>query len=47
MDDLEFALQLSLAEEQSRKEALAGIAEADVEFPTLSPPSGGKGKGRA
>lgn len=42
LSDLEFALQLSLAEEQSRKEA-----ELD-DFPALSPsPStGGKGKGR-
>jgi hypothetical protein len=45
MSDLEFALQLSLAEEQSRKEAAA-----EVGFPPLSPgPSSGyegKGKGR-
>jgi hypothetical protein len=45
MSDLEFALQLSLAEEQSRKEA----ADDDA-FPALSPsPSrvgNGKGKGR-
>ncbi|KAF2703677.1 hypothetical protein K504DRAFT_473908 [Pleomassaria siparia CBS 279.74] len=44
MDDLEFALQLSLAEEQSRKEAEAN------DFPLLSPsPRGGgswKGKGK-
>ncbi|KAF2121159.1 hypothetical protein BDV96DRAFT_563706 [Lophiotrema nucula] len=40
MDDLEFALQLSLAEEQSRK-------ETEDEFPPLSPsPGSGKGKGR-
>jgi hypothetical protein len=45
MSDLEFALQLSLAEEQSRKEAAANDG-----FPSLtpSPSSGyeGKGKGR-
>lgn len=41
MSDLEFALQLSLAEEQSRKEA-----ERD-EFPPLSPsPSSGTGSGK-
>jgi hypothetical protein len=40
MSDLEFALQLSLAEEQSRK-------EAEDEFPPLSPsPNGGNGKGK-
>ncbi|KAL1593288.1 hypothetical protein SLS60_010896 [Paraconiothyrium brasiliense] len=43
MDDLEFALQLSLAEEASRKEVEAG----DDAFPPLSPkPDGGKGKGK-
>jgi hypothetical protein len=44
MDDLEFALQLSLAEEASRKEA-----EVDEDaFPALTPRlSAGKGKGRA
>jgi hypothetical protein len=47
MDDLEYALQLSLAEEQSRKEALG----EEAEFPPLSPTAGagkskGKGKGR-
>jgi hypothetical protein len=39
MSDLEFAMQLSLAEEQSRK------AAADA-FPPLSPAAGSKGKGR-
>jgi hypothetical protein len=41
LSDLEFALQLSLAEEESRK-------TAEDEFPRLSPTkgSGGKGKGR-
>ncbi|KKA22904.1 F-box and WD domain protein [Rasamsonia emersonii CBS 393.64] len=52
-DDLEFAIQLSLAEEQSRKEAIAAQEE---EFPALMPPSTpphlsrmdkGKGKARA
>ena len=40
-DDLEFALQLSMAEEQSRK-------DAQDDFPPLSPSpgTGGKGKGR-
>ncbi|KAH7115935.1 hypothetical protein B0J11DRAFT_538770 [Dendryphion nanum] len=41
MSDLEFALQLSLAEEQSRKEA-----EEDA-FPPLSPTPGAKGKGKS
>lgn len=45
MSDLEFALQLSLAEEKSRLETEA--AEKD-DFPALSPLRGkGKGKGRA
>jgi hypothetical protein len=39
MSDLEFAMQLSLAEEQSRK-------DAEDAFPPLSPAAGGKGKGR-
>jgi hypothetical protein len=42
LSDLEFAMQLSLAEEQSRKE----IEEADDQFPPLSPAPGGKGKER-
>ncbi|KAF3035220.1 hypothetical protein E8E12_003986 [Didymella heteroderae] len=42
LSDLEFAMQLSLAEEQSRKE----MEEDD--FPALSPkPGSGKGKGKA
>ncbi|KAL1860778.1 hypothetical protein Plec18167_009189 [Paecilomyces lecythidis] len=47
MDDLEFALQLSLAEEKSREEA---VASGQDEFPALSTsPSSSrdKGKGRA
>jgi len=39
-DDLDFALQLSLAEEQSRR-------EGEDEFPILDSPQVGKGKGRA
>ncbi|KAF1839446.1 hypothetical protein BDW02DRAFT_643885 [Decorospora gaudefroyi] len=39
MSDLEFAMQLSLAEEQSRK-------DAEESFPPLSPAAGSKGKGR-
>ena len=50
MSDLEFAMQLSLAEEESKKVA-AGAAkeEADEGFPALSPSGdgGAKGKGRA
>lgn len=43
MDDLEFALQLSLAEEASRKE----VEPAEDAFPPLSPRAGsGKGKGK-
>ena len=52
LSDLEFALQLSLAEEQSRAEADAGTDTRD--FPALSettvqewPDRNGKGKGRA
>ncbi|KAF8861856.1 putative F-box/WD repeat-containing protein pof10 [Acephala macrosclerotiorum] len=43
-DDLEFALQLSLAEEQSKAEIAAKAVDGD-EFPALD--RGGKGKGRA
>jgi len=43
LTDLEFALQLSLAEEQSRREA-EGLSD---EFPALSPGMRGKGKGKA
>lgn len=39
ISDLEFAMQLSLAEEQSRK-------DAEDAFPPLSPAAGSKGKGR-
>ncbi len=49
VDDLEFALQLSLAEEQSRLEAEAQAVEgAEEDFPVLPSTSPvGKGKGRA
>jgi hypothetical protein len=47
VDDLDFALQLSLAEEQSRKEAMYGSHTID-EFPSLNGQEvSGKGKGRA
>ncbi|KAF2645571.1 hypothetical protein P280DRAFT_389613 [Massarina eburnea CBS 473.64] len=43
VDDLEYAIQLSLAEEQSRKEAQMEMND----FPPLNPtPDGGKGKGK-
>lgn len=42
LSDLEFAMQLSLAEEASRRDAEVG----DDEFPPLSPVAGAKGKGR-
>jgi hypothetical protein len=45
VDDLEFALQLSLAEEKSRQESAAVHDEAD-EYPSLGGLKG-KGKGRA
>ena len=46
-DDLDFALQLSLAEERSRIESAAGVDEPKEEFPVLeSPEVPGKGKGR-
>ncbi|KAI1763651.1 hypothetical protein GGR53DRAFT_496984 [Hypoxylon sp. FL1150] len=45
-DDLEFALQLSLAEEESRKSSLAAM-DAEDEFPSLSGSGLGKGKERA
>ncbi|KAI1116876.1 hypothetical protein F5Y14DRAFT_405611 [Nemania sp. NC0429] len=44
-DDLELALQLSLAEEESRK-AMAGLGTSGDEFPPLSGWGKGKGKGR-
>lgn len=40
LSDLEFAMQLSLAEERSRREMMG----EDEEFPPLSPSPGGKGK---
>lgn len=48
-DDLDFALQLSLAEERSRMEENAAVEEGDGkdEFPSLESPVVGKGKGRA
>ena len=45
-DDLDFALQLSLAEERSRMENIV-VEEGEDEFPTLESPVVGKGKGRA
>ncbi|OMP86241.1 hypothetical protein BK809_0003411 [Diplodia seriata] len=52
MDDLEYAIQLSLAEERSRAEQFGedenGNAEVEAdEFPALAPVSGAKGKRRA
>ena len=44
MSDLDFAIQLSLAEEQSKADA--GVAQRD-EFPALGGRAGGKGKGKA
>ncbi|KAK8211890.1 hypothetical protein IWZ01DRAFT_500666 [Phyllosticta capitalensis] len=57
-EDLEFALQLSMAEEQSRKREAAGDEDGGValwdqeerdvdEFPALAPVKGAKGKKRA
>jgi hypothetical protein len=45
-DDLDFALQLSLAEERSRRENFVA-EEGEDEFPSLESPVVGKGKGRA
>ena len=45
-DDLDFALQLSLAEERSRMEHVVA-KEGEDEFPSLESPVVGKGKGRA
>jgi hypothetical protein len=45
-DDLDFALQLSLAEERSRMERNVA-EEAEDQFPILEAPVVGKGKGRA
>ncbi|KAJ9367440.1 hypothetical protein DTO282E5_7892 [Paecilomyces variotii] len=47
MDDLEFALQLSLAEEESRREATASGQDEFPALNTLSSSSRDKGKGRA
>ncbi|QDS73144.1 hypothetical protein FKW77_001805 [Venturia effusa] len=46
LDDLEFALQVSLAEERSRQEAL-GAADEQDDFPALDGSSSPKGKGKA
>ncbi|KAI1755608.1 hypothetical protein F4782DRAFT_489215 [Xylaria castorea] len=45
-DDLELALQLSLAEEESRK-VMARLETSEDEFPPLDGDGWGKGKGRA
>jgi hypothetical protein len=45
-DDLDFALQLSLAEDHSRKDN-AVVEEGVNEFPSLESPVVGKGKGKA
>ncbi|KAF2808409.1 uncharacterized protein BDZ99DRAFT_572278 [Mytilinidion resinicola] len=44
MDDLEYALQLSLAEEESKR--IGGAVAEEDEFPALSPSPKGKGKGK-
>ncbi|KAI1210969.1 uncharacterized protein F4807DRAFT_45588 [Annulohypoxylon truncatum] len=46
-DDLEFALQLSLAEEESRKSSMAVLMDQEDEFPSLGGSGLGKGKGKA
>ncbi|KAL7627665.1 hypothetical protein AAE478_001858 [Parahypoxylon ruwenzoriense] len=46
-DDLEFALQLSLAEEESRKSNMAVLETGEDEFPLLGGSCLSKGKGRA
>lgn len=46
LDDLEFALQVSLAEERSRQEALGAAGEQE-EFPALGGNVSAKGKGKA
>ncbi|KAI2473023.1 hypothetical protein F4781DRAFT_381535 [Annulohypoxylon bovei var. microspora] len=46
-DDLEFALQLSLAEEESRKASMAALMDQEDEFPSLGGGGIGKGKGKA
>ncbi|KAI0489872.1 hypothetical protein F4859DRAFT_170187 [Xylaria cf. heliscus] len=45
-DDLELALQLSLAEEESRK-TMIGLQTSEDEFPPLNGDGFGKGKGKA
>ncbi|KAI0889041.1 uncharacterized protein GGS22DRAFT_152983 [Annulohypoxylon maeteangense] len=45
-DDLEFALQLSLAEEESRKSSMAVLMDREDEFPSLGGSGFGKGKGK-
>ncbi|KAI0447069.1 hypothetical protein F4803DRAFT_500954 [Xylaria telfairii] len=45
-DDLELALQLSLAEEESRK-TMVGLQTSGDEFPPLGGDGSGKGKGKA
>ncbi|KAI1329714.1 hypothetical protein F5Y16DRAFT_365067 [Xylariaceae sp. FL0255] len=45
-DDLELALRLSLAEEESRQ-SMASMAVLEDEFPPLEGPDYGKGKGKA
>ncbi|KAF2965215.1 hypothetical protein GQX73_g8365 [Xylaria multiplex] len=45
-DDLELALQLSLAEEESRK-AMVGLETSEEQFPPLNGDRRGKGKGKA
>ncbi|KAI1153210.1 hypothetical protein F4825DRAFT_415954 [Nemania diffusa] len=45
-DDLELALQLSLAEEESRR-AMVNLETSEVEFPPLGADGYGKGKSRA
>ncbi|KAI0132239.1 F-box domain-containing protein [Xylariales sp. AK1849] len=46
-EDLRLALELSLAEEESRRSSLAGLGIQDDDFPALGGSSIGKGKGRA
>lgn len=45
MSDLDFAIQLSLAEEKSKQDALVADAERE-EYPALSPSGPGNGKGK-
>ncbi|CAJ2513539.1 Uu.00g016580.m01.CDS01 [Anthostomella pinea] len=46
-DDLELAIQLSLAEEESRNSIMASLETQDDEFPPLEGEGFGKGKGKA